>query len=187
MAIQTLGAQLLWTGMAYMCLVVVIGNTVAVNAPLYSLQQRQQCHQRRQPPPRQQQHLHQKVTEIKGFHTKFFFLYSPDCAEKDTIPVLRTIAKLKKVKTVSDCSKKCLQNPDCDYYKWKVTQTQSKSISKFIHFNVSDPQEGKQEAVSLDADPIHSKEELVVRTKKLLKCFIVLFMISQRLNLYEIY
>ena len=46
----------------------------------------------------------------------------------------------------------------------------------------SDPQEGKQEAVPPDADPIHSKEELVVWTKKLLKCY----MISIRLNLYEI-
>merc|ERR1712130_516311 len=36
-----------------------------------------------------------------------------------TIPVLRVIGKLKKVKTVEDCSKKCNQNPDCDYYKWK--------------------------------------------------------------------
>ena len=87
---------------------------------------------------------------------------------------------------MTDCSQKCLQNPDCDYYKWKVTQTQLKSISKFIHFNVSDPQEGKQEAVSLDADPIHSKEELVVRTKKLLK-LVVIITIRLRLNLYEIY
>merc|ERR1712192_101023 len=49
-----------------------------------------------------------------------------DCAAKDTIPVLRTIAKLKKVKTVSDCFKKCLQNTDCDYYKWKTHKKASK-------------------------------------------------------------
>merc|ERR1712130_433933 len=43
-----------------------------------------------------------------------------ECAQKDTIPVLRVIEKLKKVKTVEACSQKCIQNPDCDYYKWKT-------------------------------------------------------------------
>ena len=57
-----------------------------------------------------------------------YFHPFPECADKDTIPVLRVIEKLKKVKTVEDCSKKCNQNSDCDYYKWKVTQTQSKFI-----------------------------------------------------------
>ena len=33
-----------------------------------------------------------------------------------------------------------------------------------LDLNFSDPQEGKQEAVSLDADPVHPKEELVVWT-----------------------
>ena len=105
----------------------------------------------------------------------------PECAEKDTIPVLRTIAKLKKVKTVSACSKECIENPDCDYYKWKVAQTQSQFIlwpCRNISQILSDPQEGKQETVPLDADPIHPKEKLVVRTKKLLK--LVMFMISGR-------
>ena len=31
-----------------------------------------------------------------------------------------------------------------------------------MNLNFSDPQEGKQEAVSLDADSIHCKEDLVV-------------------------
>merc|ERR1712130_816223 len=48
------------------------------------------------------------------------------CADKDKIPVLRVIEKLKKVKTVEDCSKKCIQNPDCDYYKWKTHKKASK-------------------------------------------------------------
>jgi len=43
-----------------------------------------------------------------------------ECAEKDMIPYLRVIKKLKKIKTVEDCSKKCIQNPDCDYWKWKT-------------------------------------------------------------------
>ena len=60
------------------------------------------------------------------------FLPLPECAEKDTIPVLRVIEKLKKVKTVSDCAKKCIQNPDCDFYKWKVTQTQLQFILSLI-------------------------------------------------------
>ena len=55
----------------------------------------------------------------------FYILPLPECADKDKIPVLRVIEKLKKVKTVEDCSKKCIQNPDCDYYKWKVTQTRN--------------------------------------------------------------
>ena len=45
-------------------------------------------------------------------------------------------------------------------------------ISKLIHLNCSEPQEGRQEAVSLDAAPIHFKEDLVVWTQKLLKCSI---------------
>jgi len=49
-----------------------------------------------------------------------------ECADKDKIPVLRVIEKLKKVKTVEDCSKKCIQNPDCDYYKWKTHKKASK-------------------------------------------------------------
>ena len=53
----------------------------------------------------------------------------PECAEKDTIPYLRVIKKLKKIKTVEVCSKKCIQNPDCDYWKWKVAQfTQYRGI-----------------------------------------------------------
>ena len=34
--------------------------------------------------------------------------------------MLRTIAKLRKVKTVEACSVKCTQNSACEYYKWKV-------------------------------------------------------------------
>jgi hypothetical protein len=49
-----------------------------------------------------------------------------ECADKDTIPVLRVIEKLKKVKTVLDCSKKCIANPDCDYYKWKTHKKANK-------------------------------------------------------------
>jgi len=46
---------------------------------------------------------------------------SAGCAEQDMVPVrLRILSKLKKVKTVEDCSKECLQNDDCDYYKWKT-------------------------------------------------------------------
>ena len=52
-----------------------------------------------------------------------------------------------------------------------------------LDLNFSDPQEDKQEAVSLDAEPIHPKEELVVWTQKLLNCY----MRSLRLNLSEIY
>ena len=116
-----------------------------------------------------------------------YFLPLPECAGKDTIPVLRTIEKLKKVKTVSDCSQKCIQNPDCDYYKWKVTQKQSKCILDMylMHLYFADPQEGKQETVPFDADPVHPKEELVVWTKILLKCYIVIFMISLRLKFIE--
>merc|ERR1711963_569078 len=43
-----------------------------------------------------------------------------ECADKDKIPVLRTIAKLRKVKTVESCSVKCTQNSACEYYKWKT-------------------------------------------------------------------
>jgi len=42
-----------------------------------------------------------------------------ECAEKDTIPVLQTVEKLKRVETVSACSEKCNEDPACDYYKWK--------------------------------------------------------------------
>ena len=35
-------------------------------------------------------------------------------------------------------------------------------FSSLISQNCSDPQEGRQEAVSLDADPIRCKEDLVV-------------------------
>ena len=52
-----------------------------------------------------------------------------------------------------------------------------------MNLNFSDPQEDKQEAVPLDAEPIHPKEELVVWTQKLLNCYII----SLRLNLSEIY
>ena len=93
----------------------------------------------------------------------FIFIPLPECAEKNTIPALRVIEKLKKVKTVADCSQKCNQEPDCGFYKWKVIY--SVVFFGFTSQNLyicSEPQEGRQEAVSLDADPIHCKEDLVV-------------------------
>ena len=46
-----------------------------------------------------------------------------ECAEKDTIPVLRTFQKQKRVENVSACSQNCNEDPACDYYKFKVIQT----------------------------------------------------------------
>ena len=43
-----------------------------------------------------------------------------DCAEEDSIPVLQTIEKLKRVETVLICAQNCNQDPDCEFYKWKV-------------------------------------------------------------------
>ena len=43
-----------------------------------------------------------------------------ECAEKDTIPVLRTFQKQKRVENVSACSQNCNEDPACDYYKFKV-------------------------------------------------------------------
>ena len=65
-------------------------------------------------------------------HTYLMLSSFAECAEKDTIPTFRVIEKLKKVKTVSDCTNKCIHNPDCDFYKWKVTQTQSQFILSLI-------------------------------------------------------
>ena len=59
-----------------------------------------------------EQHLNWKVT----VSILDFFLCS-NRAEKDTIPVLQTIEKLKSVETVSASSKNCNQDLACDYYK----------------------------------------------------------------------
>jgi len=42
-----------------------------------------------------------------------------ECAGEDTIPVLQTIEKQKKVENVSACSQNCNEDPACDYYKFK--------------------------------------------------------------------
>ena len=52
-----------------------------------------------------------------------FFLYMLREAEDDTIPVFQTIEKLKRVETASACSQNCNQDPDCEFYKWKVIHT----------------------------------------------------------------
>ena len=80
---------------------------------------------------------------------------------------------IKNVKTVSDCARKYIQNPDCDYYKWKVTQTQSQFILSLIsHIYIC--QTHNQEDKQFNADPIHPKEELVDWTQKLITCYITI-------------
>jgi len=49
-----------------------------------------------------------------------------DCADEDTIPVLQTIEKLKRVETVSACSEKCNQDSACEFYKWKNHKKEKK-------------------------------------------------------------
>ena len=68
----------------------------------------------------------------------WYFVLLPGCAAKDTIPVLRVIEKLKKVKTEEDCSTKCTQNADCDYYKWMVTQSQFIQLATSTFFRARD-------------------------------------------------
>ena len=59
-------------------------------------------------------------------------VHSPDCSEPNTIPYLRLVKTIKKVKKVENCQKLCQNSDSCDYFKWKVGQ--KLWVTKFTSF-----------------------------------------------------
>ena len=96
---------------------------------------------------------------------------SADCAVKNTALMLETTKKLKKVENVSACSSRCNQEPSCEFYKWKVNHVCRKTFTINILVTGPGQQESKSSRVPFDADQEDCKEELLVRTKKLLSSY----------------
>ena len=77
---------------------------------------------------------------------------SADCAVKNTVLVLETTKKLKKVENVSACSSRCNQEPSCEFYKWKVKHICRKTFTVYILVTGPGQQESKSSRVPFDVD-----------------------------------